>query len=483
MSKDRNGNPWLSTFAFLNSCGVIVLALFGYLYARGNPGPPRGAKSLHKATIEGPLCGQLNNQKVQLPKDWESFTPPSVGKSYVDTSFGCPVERLTDSSREEMLPDGTHPSLNHYYSTFSPMNETDSMVMIGSDDGEWRIKDLGGATIVGGHEMPQMNSGHPVWDALSGDSFYYTRGSALFRGIVQDHRVKAAAIHVFKEYSGIVSPDAADLSQDGEHIALVGQNPDKSMDLFVWSLKTQTKTSIYRTTCKVQQWDVTQSPQPGCVHKLQLTPNDLLSIQFSEDGEEKEQGLRLWKDDKLTRLQDGTNHYDTGYDLQGNPIFIEMGRNSTLPGDKNPCPSGWGLDVRQLDDLSSSTCLLDRQPSWHVSYRGDSEQPWAVLSFFDDRTNGPELFNNNPGFQTPSSSNWHLYEDEILLTSIDGRNQYRLAQARSRSAENYWATPRATISRDGKYVVFDSNMAYANGCPTKMHDPHDCTDVYLIKVR
>src|SRR5258707_9145478 len=47
------------------------------------------------------------------------------------------------------------------------------------------------------------------------------------------------------EYSGIVSPDSADISQDGDHIGLVGQNANNTMDIFVWSLSQGIKTSVY----------------------------------------------------------------------------------------------------------------------------------------------------------------------------------------------------------------------------------------------
>jgi hypothetical protein len=76
-----------------------------------------------------------------------------------------------------------------------------------------------------------------------------------------------------------------------------------------------------------------------------------------------------------------------------------------------------------------------------------------------------------------------LYEDEIVLTRVDGTAVYRLAHARSRSSEGYWAEPRAALSRDGKYVIFTSTMAYPNGCPSNMHVPGECLDVYLIKVQ
>jgi hypothetical protein len=430
---------------------------------------------------QAPLCGKPNDGKIYLPPDWNSFVPPPKGGSYLDPVFGCPVKRLTDSSVGETLTDGTRLSFSHAYSTLSPINANDTMVLIDSDNGALRVIDTNGNVVVPSNKMPAMNNGHAVWNGSDGNSFYYTLGKILYKGTISKSSIKSTALHTFKEYAGIVSPDHADLSQDGDHIALVGQNGNDTMDVFVWSLAKQTKSSVYTTACKVNEWGVTQSPQPGCIHKVLLTANNLLLIAFAKDGTDPEQGARLWDGSRLVHLQDYTNHVDTGYDLKGNAIFIGVGRESSLMGLRNPCPSGWGLDVRQLNDVSSAVCLLDKQPPWHVSYRGGASQPWAAISYFDDRRRGPELFNNNKEFQTPSPNNWQLFEDEIILARIDGGSIYRLAHARSRSAVGYWAQPHAAISRDGRYVVFTSNMAYPNGCPAKMHGDV-CSDVYLIKV-
>ncbi len=447
------------------------------------------AFSPHKADHSGvvsdpqaPLCGQLNDGKIHIPPDWTSFVPPPRGQNYVDPIFGCPVKRLTDSSKEETLPDGKHPSFMHYYSTLSPMNASDTMLLISSDTGAWRVKDTSGNVVVAADKMPAMNNGHPVWDASDGSVFYYALGKALQGGRIKENSIKSRALYTFKEYQGIGSPDAADLSQDGDHIALVGQNANGTLDVFVWSLSKHVKTSVYTTTCKINEWDVTQTPQPGCIHKLLLTPNNLLAIAFAKDGTDSEQGARLWDRSKLVHLQNLTNHMDTGYDLNGNAVYIESGNSHYTAGLANPCPSGWGLDVRQLDEISSATCLLDKLPGWHVSYRGGATQPWAALSFFDKRNPGPELFRDSRGFQELSPANWDVYEGEIVLARVDGNAIYRLAHARSRSAENYGAEPHAAISRDGKYVIFSSNMANPNGCPGSMHVANDCTDVYFIKV-
>jgi hypothetical protein len=73
-----------------------------------------------------------------------------------------------------------------------------------------------------------------------------------------------------------------------------------------------------------------------------------------------------------------------------------------------------------------------------------------------------------------------LYEDEVMVAKIDGSTVYRLAHARSRSAQDYWSQPHAAISRSGKYVIFTSDMAHPNGCPAGMHVSTECEDVYAI---
>jgi hypothetical protein len=396
---------------------------------------------------------------------------------------------LTNSGIDEVLSDGTLPGFMNYYSTFTAMNAADTMVFIYSSNGGWRIKDLQGNVVVPSGNMPSMNNGHPVWDAAKGSVFYYTLGNVLYSGTISGGTVSSAALHTFSEYSGINMPDAGDLSQDGDHLALMGQNGSNTMDVFVWSLGQQAKTSVYTTGCTISG-SITGTPQPGCVHKLLLSADNLLSIGFASNGTGAEQGVRLWNGSTLVHLQDSlTDHYDHGYDMNGNPVVSALDNSSTLAGMVNPCPSGWGLDVRQQSNLLTGVCLLDNVPAWHISYRGGPSQPWIALSFFDQSAHvpGPEFFTSDGNYQAPSGSNWQLYADEIMVVRVDANNSnaevYRLALARSRSNESYWAQPHGAISRDGRYVVFTSNMAHPNGCPANMHVANDCSDVYMIKIR
>lgn len=430
-------------------------------------------------TTTGPLCGKLNDGLVHLPTNYDTFTPPAAGQSYVDPVFGCTVQRVTNGSLET-LGDGTHPGLMDFYSTLTALNAGDTMLFVVATDGNWSIRNTSGGVVISSGNMPNF-SGHPVWDATSGNVFYYALNNSVFSGTISGTSLTSTSLHSFTEYSAITSMDMADLSQDGDHMALIGQNSNGTMDIFVWSFSQKAKASVYTTACT---GTVAGAGQPGCLHKLQLTPDNRLTIQFVNEGTGAEQGVRLWTGSSLVHMQDvNTNHYDTGSDLNGNPIFSSVVNSTILSGTTSPCASGWGLDVRQLNNIPSAICLLDNQPYWHISYRGSASQPWIALSFFDSRTPGPEFFTSDANYQTISTSDWQLYEDEIILAKVDASKIYRLAHARSRSMESYWAQPHGAISRDGKYVVFTSDMAHPNGCPANMHVANDCSDVYLINIQ
>jgi hypothetical protein len=421
----------------------------------------------------------VNDGLVHLPPNYDSFTPPGLGQSYVDPVYGCTVTRLTNGA-SETLGDGTHPGLMNFYSTLTAINAADNMFFAVATDGNWSIRNTSGTIIVSSANIPNF-SGHPVWDASNGNVFYYALGNSVYSGNISGSSVIGTILHTFSEYTAVTSMDMADLSQDGDHMALIGQNSGGTMDIFVWSFSQQKKTSVYTTSCT---GTVAGAGQPGCLHKLQLSSDNRLTIQFVNEGSGAEQGVRLWTGSTLVHMQDvNTNHYDTGADLNGNPIFASVVNSTILSSVNSPCPSNWGLDLRQLNNIGSAICLLDNQPYWHISYRGGASQPWIAISFFDSRTPGPEYFSTNSNYQTISTSNWQLYEDEIVLVKVDVSKVYRLAHARSRSMESYWAQPHGSISRDGKYVLFSSDMAHPNGCPANMHVANDCSDVYMIKIQ
>jgi len=434
-------------------------------------------------------CGMFGDSSNHVPTDWTSFVPPGKGQSYVDPTFGCTVTRVTDSSNE--ITDGsTFFPINQGYATVSPFNANDSMLLLEDGRRKYFVTDLSGNIVVPIANMPPSNNTWFLWDAANPNVFYYTMGNSLMRGTISGSTVGTATVHQFSEYAAINFMDETDVSQDGAHVVIVGGDTSGSSpeNVFVYDFVTNTKGAVYTTGCTGS----VAGPNNGCLHKLIQTPDNNIIIQFAGDGTGLEQGNRVWTGvAPLLPLQDKTNHLDTGYDMNGNPIFVEVGNSSvlsTLVGITNPCPSGWGLDLRMIYNPLSAVCLLDQAPSWHVGYRGNAQQPWVGLSFFDNRNPSPEWFDNTGNYAAPTASNWQLYEDEVLVVRVDANNNsnlvYRLARAYSRSNEDFYAQPHAAISRDGHYVAFVSDMAYAHGgCPANFQSATGCTDVYVIKVQ
>ena len=431
-------------------------------------------------------CGMFGDNSNHVPTDWTSFVPPGKGQSYVDPTFGCTVTRVTDASSEVWSGSFFLP-LNMGYATVSPFNANDSYLMLSDGWRRYFVTDLSGNVIVPLSNMPPMNNTWVLWDATNASVFYYTYGNSLMKGTISGSTVGTAAVHQFSEYAAINFMDETDVSQDGAHVVIVGGDTSGASpeNIFVYNFVNSTKGAVYTTGCTGS----VGGPNNGCLHKLIQTPDNNVIIQFAGDGTGTEQGNRLWSGAPLVALQDATNHLDAGYDLNGNAVYIESGNSSTLAGITNPCPSGWGLDVRQIYNPMSAVCLLDNQPSWHVGYRGNAQQPWVGLSFFDGgRSPSPEWFDNTGNYAAPTAGNWQLYEDEVLVVRVDANNNsnlvYRLARAYSRSNEDFYAQPHAAISRDGHYVAFVSNMAYAHGgCPANFQSATGCTDVYVIKVQ
>jgi hypothetical protein len=439
-----------------------------------------------------PTCGKSGDSSNYVPTDWMTFVPPAQGQSYVDSTFGCSVTRITDASKE-MWTGSSYLALNMGYATVSPFNANDTYLMLGDTWGRHLVADLTGNIAVPSENMPPMNNTWVLWDATNPGIFYYTYGNLLMQGTINGSSVAAAAVHQFSEYAAINLMDETDVSQDGAHVVIVGGDTTgaSTEDIFDYNFVTNTKGAVYTTTCLGS----VGAPNNGCLHKLIQTADNNVIIQFAGDGSGAEQGNRLWNGTaSLLHIEDGTNHLDAGYDLNGNSVYVALGAFYVLSGEVSPCASGDGLDVRLVPNPLLATCLLDGtqiniSAYWDVGYRGNAQQPWVGLSFFDpNRTPGPEWFDTSSNFAAPNSSNWALYEDEIMVVRVDANNNisyvYRLARAYSRSNEDFFAQPHAAISRDGKYIAFNSNMAYAHaGCPSNFVSATGCTDVYLIKIQ
>jgi hypothetical protein len=409
---------------------------------------------LSSSTSDG-LCGSRDDGLVHVPPRFNDFTPPGKGESYTDPQYGCVVVRLTDAKSQFKL------AVHHQYATISAINQDDTRVMLITEWGQGAIVDMAGNVVVAPHDFPAINAGNVPWARDAAEAFYYTKGNTLYRGTISGHAVKSNALHVFTTYPSVMIPDQEDLSEDGDHLWIVGGN-----QAFLYTISSDATGPRVDVGAK----------DAGCSwHKIQITPSDKMLITWSCNGATTGDGQEIYNTDGTLywHMFDNSLHTDVGKDLSGNEIAI-VGR---IPDSyKDACRHGGGADVIRLDPPHTISCLVDLNwASSHISYR-DSSQGWVAISLFDQGTCPHYSCFAPQHLESDWASAWrHLYE-EVILVKIDGSAVLRLAHHRSRSAEYYWAQSRAAISRDGRYVIFDSNMDLQN---TGLNN---YSDVYMIKV-
>jgi hypothetical protein len=441
------------------------------------------------AISAAPICGLTNDATNHVPNatTWKNFTPPRKGDTYGttgdDTIYGCVVKRLTDSTAYGQ-------AIHHYYATAQAMNADDTRIIVldenmcgSTSNGHYHIIDLNGNDVVNCANMPSPFN-KPSWDRTSANVWWEVARNRLLRCTINRlNSVSCVTNHTFSEYAGyqINSIDATDMTPDG-WLPLVGQGVQGgTFDLFLWNPTTLTKSPIYRTSCT---GDVANN-QPGCLHKMISGPTEGLQLEFAGAGRSHDQGNIIWAGFTSppwteTHYETHSNHHDSGEDLNSNPVAASEDYTD------NTALCGFNPAIIKFPTTPENCPLSARNnPGWHVSYRDWPARAWVVYSAQAQNSSYASLhFNNDAGYADPTSSRWHLYDDEIVLVRVDANNDptkiYRLALAHTRNFPGYfWDDPRAVVSWDGKYVIFDSNAAWsASGCGSITN----CTDVYLIKI-
>lgn len=454
----RRKGSRLKRYRQVKSALGLVICLAPLAVLSGCSGRSHGAQVPMALTSSAAdvLCGARDDGLAHPPPRFNDFMPPNKGESYIDPQYGCAVVRLTDAKSQFKL------SVHHEYSTISAVNQNDTRVMLITEWGQGAIVDMAGNVVVEPRDFPAINAGNVPWAIRPSDAFYYTKGNTLYRGLISGHAVKSTALHAFAEYPTVTIPDEEDLSEDGDHLWIVG-----GKQAFLYTISTGATGPRVDIGAK----------DAGCGwHKIQITPSNKMLITWSCNGARIGGGQEIYNTGGTLywHMFDNSLHTDVGRDLNGNEIAIVDRIPDTY---KDACPSGGGADVIGLDPPHSVFCLVDLNwASSHISYR-DSSQGWVVISLFDQGTCPDYSCFAPQHLHSDWPTAWrHLYE-EVVLVKIDGSAVVRLAHHRSRSAEYYWAQSRAAISRDGRYVIFDSNMDLQN---TGLNN---YSDVYMIKVR
>jgi hypothetical protein len=152
-------------------------------------------------------------------------------------------------------------------------------------------------------------------------------------------------------------------------------------------------------------------------------------------------------------------HGDLALDINGNEVFI-----STLlasPEDNNiPAIVSYNLPLRVTDPQLIRT--VPWETVWHISCQGPNGQ--CVITSGETDTPGNAMNFNN----------------EVFLLWFDGTVK-RLTHHRS-SICRYWVQPRASISKNGQFIVFDSDFQQDGGINSCTLFQYGGGDVYMIEL-
>ncbi len=417
------------------------------------------------------ICGQLGDQSVHIPPNYNLFVPPIKGGSYVDPQYGCTVVRLTGGPSEFGVP------AHHYYGTLSSFSADDSKIMLFLDNGSPAIVDTSGNVVVSASNMPASNTNNYPWDPFNPAVFYYTNGNQFFKGTLSGNTVAGTSLHTFTGFSSCMIPDQEDVTDDGTKIWLVCTPSGGSTSQNVAVLYSLGTDSVISSKLVV-------GAQEGGWHKIQIFPSGKM---FLTGGSLCNGTQCIYNTDGTLYWQPPYNasaHSEVGTDLQGREVLI-----STANGvdSLNACGAEkWSsLTVVDINAKVPVNCLIGappnpKIPAWEISYRDSANSTtgkWVLLSMFDQGSCPDYSCFFPQDLISTWQTLWAPYFEELVLVKVDGSQVYRLGYTWSRSAENYWAIPRASISRDGKYLVFDSNFDISNTGFSQY------TDVYLIKIQ
>ncbi|PYT09041.1 MAG: hypothetical protein DMF60_03375 [Acidobacteria bacterium] len=376
-----------------------------------------------------PSSGVITNRNVYP----EPAAPalPKAGGTYVDPIFGTTIMRVTDEN------DGT--SNMNYYSYWPTFNLDSTRFFISCDYSPRLYKfDPNNFQIISKgplftQPLPgggSLSTEDAIWSGTNPDVLYGYAGLKLWA-----YNVSAGTYTLIKDFTGELSPGS------------LGQM-SKSVDDNVFAFTK--KDSNYAPTGYL----VWQRDQNKILRNVSLGNYDEVEIDKSGRYLVVKAEFGGGVDFQDIDLQTGTVQSLTDPSPDFSPGHSDNGRQIVVGHDN------WNnrYTSRSLATPHQFLPVISFGSDWsqgnHVSMLADNEA-WCVISNFNAGGSGPV----GP------------FHNEIFQASTDGnQNVRRLAQHRS-VYRDYWDTPRAEISRDGRFVAYTSNW----GSTTRR-------DVFIIKV-
>lgn len=416
------------------------------------------ALALLLASTAAAQCG-LSDTQIHVAPNYTSFAPPAVGASYADATFGCIVTRVSAAG------------MMHEYANISPINADDTLIEEVTPGGVWTIADLTGKAVVS--NLPWAGGGGGRWSLTDPRLIYYHTTNALMALRINcDGTTSSSLIQSFPQYTALAFGGGEGDFHDGDHVVLLG-SATGVRDLLVYQISSR-------------QTVATLSVYGKSFGEGYLTPSNQVVINWGNRGtahctngpcfygfEVYSQTLQYER--SLTRA----GQHAVTFGWNGKEYLAHVDADGTICSGSHQ-----GIVVIDINvGVSSGVCLMSNLLPWTASVHVGASKlntGWIVVSHTDYEASGsasvPLATNWNLPTQTwnnqPTAAGyWGPGSNEIDLIHPDGTSYRRIVHHRSRpNGANYWHIPRAAITRDAQYVVFDSDFATSQ------------SSVYIVKV-
>jgi hypothetical protein len=374
---------------------------------------------------------------------------PRAGGEFIDPVFGTEIMRATDES------DGPAPGLGTYYSHWPTFNADNTRLLIRQGvNGNAILKTFDPASFRIGPTREQLPTEYPRNFALSWESaiWSHTNPDVLYafsndlKGAMRLYAYNVARkdFTLLKDFSSLSHGLPEYLNQ---------MNMSADDDVFSWSRMRKGRDApvayiVWRRSTNKILFDVPNTMDFNEVHVDKS--GHWLNIPLNKslpDGDSME-FLNL-DSGQLTKIVDGAPDYRPGHG--------DLGTNSIVGFDNDLN----GITWRRMGDphsprhvfyfrtgMGRNGGVTDWTQDFHGTMLADNED-WITIGTYDD-----------PSANLPDSG---IFEDEILQVSLDGSERIRrICHTRSAydnrtATTGYWATPKPTISRDGRFIAFTSN--------------------------
>jgi len=383
---------------------------------------------------------RVNYPKPSMPR------PPRAGDKFIDPSFGTEIMRATDENDDPI-------GLSTYYSHWPTFNVNNTYILVRKGlGGDALIKSFNpqsfsvgagykpGPIDIPGKGAVAVNLESAIWHPSNPNLLYCFTGYRNGGMGLYLHDVRTRRYTLVKDFSNLGGPDdylwEMSMSSDGDVFAwsqMQAGRKDNPIYYIVW--RQSTDTVLYHNLTH------------GTISKVRLDKSGkYLALQNAEVQPDNTRNAYLTL---------ATGHIDA---TKWNPSDSPAGHGDLgtgfIVGFDN-----WasGINVRALNSVHAPKLVFRFQDAkgtvdWtndiHGTMLADNES-WITIGSYHE-----------PSVTLPSTG---VFSDLIFQVALDGSGRWRrICYTRSAitnrsDTAGYWAMPKPTISRDGRFIAFTSN--------------------------